>query len=406
MLEKAFEQLDLIYPELVDIRRDLHMNPELSFKEERTPAFIAGYLKELGLEVKTKVGGNGVVGYLKGGKPGKTIALRADFDALPIEDEKDVPFKSKVRGVMHACGHDIHTAALLGAAKILSGMKEQIPGNVVFLHQHAEELAPGGAKSMVEDGCLDGVDEVYGAHVEVNYPIGQVAVNDGYVQAASDAFDITINGKGGHAAEPHWCIDPLVIGSHLVVDLQHIISRRVDPLQPALLTVGAFNSGNAHNVIPDKAYIKGTVRTYDKNVRLQIEEELKLIAGQTAEKYRAAIDVDYSKGYISLYNHPKETAFIKDLSKAIVGEENVVVKPPDMGGEDFAYYVDAVPGSFFWVGGGNPEINAVYHHHHPKFDVDEKSMLIIGKIFISAVMNSNSEEFLKNTNNLAFNRVR
>ena len=388
MLEKAFEQLENSYQELVDIRRDLHMNPELSFKEERTPLFIANYLKDLGLEVKTGVGGNGVVGYLKGGKPGKTIALRADFDALPIEDEKEVPYKSQVPGVMHACGHDIHTAALLGTAKALAAVKEELAGNVVFLHQHAEELAPGGAKSMVEDGCLDGVDEVYGAHVEVNFPIGQVAVNDGYVQAASDAFDITIHGKGGHAAEPHWCIDPLVIGSHLVVDLQHIVSRRVDPLQPALLTVGAFNSGHAHNIIPDKAYLKGTVRTYDKEVRLQMEKELKLIAQKTAEKYDAEIDVAYSKGYISLYNHPKETQFIKELSEEIVGAENVVVKPPDMGGEDFAYYVDAVPGSFFWVGGGNPDIKAVYPHHHPKFDVDEKSMLTIGKIFIAAVLNS------------------
>ena len=388
MLQKIYQQLEEIYPEMVEIRRDLHMHPELSFQEKRTPAFIAEYLERLGMEVKTGVGGNGVVGYLKGGKPGKTIALRADFDALPITDEKKVEYRSQVSGVMHACGHDIHTAALLGTAKVLSTIKDEIPGNVVFLHQHAEELAPGGAKSMVEDGCLDGVDEVYGAHVEVNYPVGQVAVNDGYVQAASDAFDITVHGRGGHAAEPHWCIDPLVIGSHLVVDLQNIVSRRIDPLQPALVTVGAFNSGDAYNVIPDKAYIKGTVRTYDKQVRIQAENALKLIAQKTAEKHEADIDVKYTKGYISLYNHPKETEFIKNLAIDLVGEDKVVVKPPDMGGEDFAYYVDARPGSFFWVGGGNPEIGAVYPHHHPKFDVDEKSMLLTAKIFVSAVFNS------------------
>ena len=388
MLPRAFEHLESLFSEMVAIRRDLHMNPELSFQEKRTPAFIANYLKELGLEVKTNVGGNGVVGYLTGGKPGKTIALRADFDALPIEDEKDVPYKSKIPGVSHACGHDIHTGALLGVAKVLSQLKDEIEGNIVFIHQHAEELAPGGAIAMVKDGCLEGVDAVYGAHVEVNYPIGQIAVNDGYVQAASDAFDITIHGKGGHAAEPHWCIDPLVIGSHLVVDLQTIVSRRVDPLQPAVVTVGAFHSGSAHNVIPDKAYLKGTVRTYNKDVRVQIENELNLIAQKTAEKHGATVDVKYSKGYISLYNHPKETAYIKELSIDIVGKDNVVIKPPDMGGEDFAYYVDAVPGSFFWVGGGNPEINAIYPHHHPKFDVDEKSMLLIGKVFISAVLNS------------------
>ncbi len=387
LLQKAFDQLKKIYPEMIDIRRDLHMHPEISFQEKRTAKLIAKYLEDLGLEVKTKVGGNGVVGRLKGGRPGKTIALRADFDALLVPDEKDVSYKSRVPGVSHACGHDIHTGALLGVAKVLSDVKKELPGEVVFLHQHAEEMAPGGAKSMVEDGCLDGVDEVYGAHVEVNFPIGTVAVNDGYVQASSDAFDITINGKGGHAAEPHRSKDPVAIGSHLVVDLQNIVSRRVDPLHPALVTVGAFNSGDAHNVIPDKAYLKGTVRTYDQEIRKQVENELKLICEKTGEKHGVTIDVTYDRGYISLYNHPDPTAYIKKLSTEIVGEEKVLVKPPDMGGEDFAYYVDAVPGTFFWVGGGNSEIDAVYPHHHPKFDVDEESMLLIGKVFISAVLN-------------------
>lgn len=388
MLQKAFEYLDGIYSELVDIRRDLHMHPELSYHEKRTPQVVADYLRDLGMEVRTGVGGSGVVGYLKGGRPGKKIALRADFDALPIEDEKDVPYKSKVPGVMHACGHDIHTAALLGAAKTLSKYKDEIPGTVVFLHQHAEEVSPGGAIAMIEDGCLEGVDEVYGAHVEVNFPIGTVAVNDGYVHAATDEFDITIFGKGGHGAEPHRSIDPLVIGSHLVINLQNIVSRRIDPLHPAIVTVGAFHSGDAHNVIPDKAYLKGTVRTYDKNVRLQVENELNWMAQKTVEAHGAKVKVEYTKGNIAVYNHPKETAFIKKLAVEILGEENVTIKAPDMGGEDFAYYVDTVPGTFFWVGGGNPDINAVYPHHHPMFDVDERSMVIIGKIFISAVFNS------------------
>lgn len=392
MQNQAFERLEQIYSEMVEIRRDLHMNPELSFQEKRTPAFIAEYLRKLGMEVETGVGGNGVVGYLKGGKPGKTIALRADFDALPIEDQKHVPYKSTIPGVSHACGHDIHTAALLGTAKVLSEIKDELAGTIVFLHQHAEEVPPGGAVAMVADGCLDGVDEIYGAHVEVNFPIGQIAVKDGFVQAASDVFNITVNGKGGHAAEPHWCTDPLVIGSHLVVDLQHIISRSVDPLKPAVLTVGAFNSGTVHNVIPDKAYLKGTVRTYDKEIRDQVEYELKRMAQKTGEKYGAKIEVEYIRGFISLYNHPKETAFIKRLAADIVGEENVVLKPPDMGGEDFAYYVDAVPGSFFWVGGGNPELEAIYPHHHPKFDVDEKSMLLTGKVFIAAILNNSFSE--------------
>ncbi|MCK9909639.1 amidohydrolase, partial [Microbacteriaceae bacterium K1510] len=208
--------MEKLYPELVQLRRAMHMHPELSFHEVATPRKVADYLEALGMEVRTGVGGRGVVGLLRGGKPGKTVALRADFDALPIQDAKDVDYKSQVPGVMHACGHDVHTAALLGVAKVLSEVKEEIPGNVVFIHQFAEEVAPGGAKPMIEDGCLDGVDVIYGAHVWSLEPYGTVGVAEGYAMAAADAFEIEIVGKGGHGAQPHLTVDSILVGSQLV----------------------------------------------------------------------------------------------------------------------------------------------------------------------------------------------
>lgn len=283
MLESIYARLDELYPELVAFRRDLHMYPELSFHEEKTPQKIADYLKSLGFEVRTEVGGRGVVGLLRGGKPGKTVALRADFDALPIQDEKDVPYKSRIPGVMHACGHDLHTAALLGVAKALSEHKAQLAGNVVFIHQFAEETIPGGAKPMIEDGCLDGVDVIYGAHVASDLPLGKVGVKEGYMMAAGDSFEIEIQGKGAHGATPHLSVDPLVTGSQLVINLQQIVSRRVDPLKPAVVTVGTLESGKGYNVIPHSAKMTGTVRTFDADVRDLIEDAIGQIAKATCE---------------------------------------------------------------------------------------------------------------------------
>lgn len=393
MLDNLYSRLQEIYPELVDFRRDLHMYPELSFEEVKTPAKVASFLTNLGLEVRTEVGGRGVVGVLKGGKPGKTVALRADFDALPIQDEKNVPYKSKVPGVMHACGHDIHTAALLGVAKVLSEVKDQIPGNVVFIHQFAEELTPGGAKPMIEDGCLDGVDVIFGAHVWSTEPVGTVGINEGFIMAAGDAYEIEIIGKGGHGATPHLTVDSLVVGNQLVVNLQQIVSRRVDPLKPAVVSVGSFHSGQAFNVIPHTAKITGTVRTFDEGVRDLIEESMEQITKGTCEAAGATYTFNYQHGYPAVWNHPEETRKVETLAKAILGEEKVKRMEPIMGGEDFAYYLQQVPGTFFFVGGGNPKIGATYPHHHPMFDVDERSMIITGQIFLASVLDylSNGE---------------
>lgn len=385
MLNQLFERLDELYPEQVSIRRELHQHPELSNEEVETPKMIAEYLRKLGIDVREGVGGRGVVGTLVGGKPGRTIALRADFDALPIQDEKEVEYKSKVPGVMHACGHDLHTASLLGVAKVLSEVREQIPGTVVFVHQFAEETTPGGADLMVKDGCLYGVDVIYGAHVMSTEPVGTVQVMEGYSSSAQDDFTIEVIGKGGHGASPHETVDALVTASQLVVNLQQIVSRRVSPQQAAAVTVGSLHSGEGHNVIPNQAIIKGTVRTYNEEVREMIEGALKQIVKSTCEAAGAEYKLEYISDCPSIWNDPEETARVKEVATKIFSDEKVSYGPPMMGSEDFAYYQKAVKGSFFIAGGRNPEIQAVYPHHHPMFDVDERSMEYIGKTFIGLV---------------------
>lgn len=385
MLENLFNRLEEIYPELVELRRDFHMYPELSHEEVETPKKVAAYLTSLGLEVKTQVGGRGVLGYLKGGKPGKTVALRADFDALPIQDEKEVEYKSRIPGVMHACGHDIHTAALLGVAKVLSEVREEVPGTIVFLHQFAEETSPGGAEFMIKDGCLDGVDVIYGAHVLSQQSYGTVSVVEGYASSAQDDFYITIHGRGGHGSSPHETVDALVTGSQVVLNLQQIVSRRVNPLKAAAVTVGAFTSGSTTNVIPDSASIKGTVRTYDEGVRKLIQESMEKIVKSTCEAADATYELKYVNDCPSIYNDPTETKRVEKVAKSIVGDENVIERDPMLASEDFAYYQKVIPGTFFIIGGRNEELKATYPHHHPKFDVDERSMKEIGKVFIGTV---------------------
>lgn len=384
-LENAFSKLEGVYPEMVKFRRDLHMFPELGFSEVQTPRKIADYLKNLGLDVREQVGGRGVVGLLNGGQPGKTVALRADFDALPIQDEKTVEYKSRIPGIAHACGHDIHTAALLGTAKVLKEFQHQLHGNIAFIFQFAEEVPPGGAKAMIDDNCLNGVDVIYGAHVASVIPLGTVGIGEGNVTAAADTFEIEICGKGGHGALPHLSIDPIVLGSQLVINLQQIVSRRIDPTKLAVLTVGSFNSGTVANVIPETAKIIGTVRTFDDDVRDLIEKSIGQMTTATVEGAGATAKYVYTRGYPATWNDPHETKRVEKLAKVVVGEKNVLRLPPLMGGEDFSYYLQNVNGNFFFVGSGNEQIGATYPPHHPLFDVDERCMLNIGKLFISIV---------------------
>lgn len=379
------EKLQANFEDMVEIRRHLHMYPELSFKEVNTPKLVAEKLRSYGIEVKENVGGNGVVGYLEGALDGPTIAFRADFDALPIQDEKEVPYKSKVVGVSHACGHDIHTAALLGLAKSLADNRDTLHGNVVFIHQFAEEVVPGGAKAMVEAGCLDGVDYVYGSHVSSWSELGTVLFCEGYAMAAADFFELTIQGKGGHGASPHETIDPIVAAAQFVFGVQPIVSRNTDPIESAVITIGKIESGTVGNVIPDKAHLTGTVRTFNPAIRDMVEQKLNNLCKAIEIQYGAKLEFNYTRGYDAVYNHPTETAMLREAVSINLQDLQVLNAPPRMGAEDFTYYLQEKPGTFFFTGGGNPEINAVYPHHHPRFDVDEQSMLNIADVFVEAL---------------------
>jgi amidohydrolase len=391
MLEQIFKSLEGVHQEMIDIRRDLHMHPELSFQEERTPQVIAEYQRKLGLDVKTGVGGNGVVATLYGGKPGKTVAIRADFDALPIHEQNDVPYKSKNPGVMHACGHDAHTAIALGLAKVFSEQKDQLKGSIVFLHQHAEEQNPGGAIAMIEDGCLDGVDVIFATHMENYFPVGKIIYNNGYILAASDNFEIEVKGTGGHGAFPQDTSDSVLIGSQLVCNLQQIVSRRIDPLKSAVVTVGSFHSGEAPNVIADNAIIKGTVRTFDEDVRNKIEKLIENITAHTCHASGADFRFEYDRGFPATWNHPEPTELLVEAAKKVVDEQDIVSIPPNMGGEDFSYFLKEVPGTYFFTGSANKEKGFIYPYHHPKFDIDEDALLIGAKTLASAAI-----MFLKN----------
>ncbi|KHF40372.1 M20 family metallopeptidase [Halalkalibacter okhensis] len=402
MIDKLLTRLEELYPEMVDLRRMLHAEPELSFQEEKTPEMIADYLERLGVVVKRNVGGRGVLGYIQGGKPGKTVALRADFDALPIQEETGLPFASRQPGVMHACGHDGHTATLLVLAKVLMEQREQIEGTVVLIHQFAEELAPGGAIEMIKDGCLNGVDAIFGTHLWSTMPLGQIGYRQGPIMAAADRFDLVIKGRGGHGASPHETVDSIAVASSIVSALQHIVSRNVDPLKSAVVSIGSFHAGGAFNVIADSATIVGTVRTFDEAVQELIITRIEQITKGICDAMGADYTLDYKKGYPAVINDREETTHFVHTATGIV--QNLVVQEMDpvMGGEDFAYYLQHVPGTFFFTGAGNVQEGIIYPHHHPKFDFDEEAMLIAAKCLGKVALNYlNRKESQKETQELS-----
>jgi amidohydrolase len=388
MLNALYNKLESYYDEMVSIRRFLHQHPELSFQEKNTALFIQDYYKKQGIEVKGNVGGNGVVAKIYGKKPGKTVALRADFDALPIQDEKDVPYKSLVPGIMHACGHDGHTATLLVLARALNELKDELEGNYVLIHQHAEEYAPGGAITMIEDGCLEDVDVIFGTHLWASESTGTIQYRTGPIMAAADRFEITIQGKGGHGAQPHKTIDAIVIASQLVLNLQQIVSRKINPIDSAVVTIGSFTAENAFNVIADKAKLIGTVRTFNEEVQQFIESEMERIIHGTCHMTHSTYQFLYEKGYPAVVNHQQETEFLVECAKTVFEVQSIEETEPQMGGEDFAYYLQKVPGTFFFTGAKPTYLDTAYPHHHPKFDIDEKAMLIAAKTLGTAAINT------------------
>lgn len=382
MLEKIHQSIDQIYEEMVNIRRYLHQYPELSFHETKTAAYIANYYEQLGLPYQKNVGGNGVVAKLGGKKPGKTVALRADFDALPIQDEKDVSYKSKVDGVMHACGHDGHTATLLSLAKVMKDYQHDLPGTILFLHQHAEELVPGGAKSIIETGVLDEADAVFGTHLWSTTPFGVIQTSKGPFMAGADRFEIKLQGNGGHGGYPHKTKDTLVVGAELISQLQKIVSRMIDPIQTAVLTIGEFHAGNNFNIIADQAFLSGTVRYFDVDVQTQIIKQIEKTLKGICIANDITYTLDYSKGYPPLVNHKEQAELVIESSKQVKEVVKAEYVEPNMAGEDFAYYLLNKPGAYFFTGASTGENS--YPHHHPKFDINEKAMPVAAKTLISA----------------------
>lgn len=383
-VEEMKKKADSVKNEVVGWRRHLHMNPELSFHEEETSAFVAETLESFGdLEV-TRPTKTSVMARLAGREPGKTLALRADMDALPITEENDFDFASKNEGVMHACGHDAHTAVLLGVAKILSGMKDEIKGEVRFLFQHAEEKLPGGASEMVEAGVMDGVDVVLGAHVWSPLAAGKIGITYGPMMAAPDTFRIKITGKGGHAALPHETTDPIVVGAQVVVNFQSVVARNVDPLDNAVLSVTKFTGGTTDNVIPGSVEMLGTVRTFDPKLRKRIPERMDEILKGLTSAYGASYEFEYKEGYAPVINDEGIEKILERSVREILGDDSVEVMKPNMGGEDFSAYLGKAPGAFFLVGGRNEEKGIVYPHHHPKFTVDEKALGNALCVFLNA----------------------
>ncbi|TGB05286.1 amidohydrolase [Halobacillus salinus] len=382
MWETIFQAIDDQYNKMVETRRYLHQYPEISFQEEKTAQFIADTYERLGIPYESNVGGNGVLATLEGGKPGKTVALRADFDALPIEELNEAPYKSKNEGAMHACGHDGHTAALLGLAEALLPFQAELPGTVVFVHQHAEEYAPGGAKPIIDTGKLDHVDAVFGTHLWVNAPLGVIQSTKGPFMAGADRFELTIQGKGGHGAQPHQTKDAIVIASQVITQLQQVVSRRVDPLKTAVLSIGTIEAGHAFNIISDSARMTGTVRTFDSEVQDLIIEEMEKIIKGTCVASGADYDLNYEKGYPPVVNHKDEASLVLDRSHEADPSLQTEEIEPVMAGEDFAYYMHNKPGAFYFTGAQIPD--HYYPHHHPKFDFDEKALPHAAKTLLQA----------------------
>ena len=363
-----------VVDEVIATRRDLHAHPELGFEEHRTSALVAERLNALGYEVHTGIGQTGVVGVVRGTRPGKTIMLRADMDGLPIDEENVVPYRSESAVHMHACGHDGHVAMLLGAARVVMSRRDEIAGTVCFLFQPAEE-GKGGAKAMVEDGVLErfGIERAYGLHLASAHPVGQVGFREGAFYASSDSIEITIEGKGGHGASPHLSIDPIYVAAQFVVAVQQIVSRQIDPIEPAVVTIGAIHGGTTHNVIPSRVQLLGTVRAFDAGVRAKMSERIERVLRGVCEASGATYEFEYLWRYPVTSNDAAQTEYARSVAEREFGSERVITSEKHMGAEDFSFFAEKIPACYFVVGcHGNDRSG--FPHHHGKFDIDEAAL--------------------------------
>ncbi len=379
LLEKIKQKAADLSVKTVETRRHLHAHPELSFKEHETAAYIAGRLREMGLEPEEGVAGTGVMALIRGKKTGgRVIALRADTDALPIVEANDVSYASKNHGVMHACGHDVHTASLLATAEILNSLRNDFPGTVKLIFQPAEEKAPGGALKMIEAGVLKNPepDAVLGQHVMVQIPVGKIGFKPGLYMASADEIYFTVKGKGGHGAMPDKNVDPVLITSHIIVALQQIVSRNANPLMPSVLSFGRIIAEGATNIIPNEVQVAGTFRTLDEKWRFEALERIRKMAKYIAEGMGGSVEFHIVKGYPSLYNEEKLTERTRAFAVEYMGEEHIVDLDVWMAAEDFAYYSREKDACFYRLGVSNEEKGIISNVHTPTFNVDEKALEI------------------------------
>lgn len=373
-LNTLYDEVKKIEPEIIELRRLIHSNPELSYKEFQTAKIVAEKLESLGIEVKTGVGGTGVLGILKGNEKGNVVALRADMDALPVEEQADVPFKSKNKGVMHACGHDTHVAMLLGAAKLLAKFRNELNGTVKFIFQPAEEHGGrGGALPMIEDGVMENpkVDYIFGLHISADYPSGTLALKEGAIAAAPDSFRIRIIGKGGHASQPEKTIDPIFISSQIINSLQGVSGRMVDQTKPLVISVCHIESGTKENIIPDEAFMEGTIRTLDEQTRRVVKKKVKQVVEGICRAYKARCEFRYEEdAYPVTVNDTRTTQKLEKLFRQIKGVRVIKAKAM-LGGEDFSRFLQRAKGSFYLLGTYNPKKGCIFPNHSSRFKVDE-----------------------------------
>jgi amidohydrolase len=380
------EKIDGMKDWLVEIRRTIHMHPELGFEEVETSKLISEWLQKFGLEVKRGMAKTGVVGLLKGKKPGRTIAIRADMDALPMDEINQVPYASQIKGKMHACGHDAHVAILLGVAKFFSSIPDQVKGNIKWVFQPAEEGGAGG-RIMVEEGVLENpkVDAIFGAHVFPFLPVGKVGVYQREGLAAADRFTIKIIGKGGHAASPHVSKDPILAAGHLITQIHSIVSRNVNPLESGVITIGKVSAGTASNIIPDEVELIGTVRSLNPQVREELKSRIEQVTQGVARSFSMDYRFGFEYGYPVLINDSEMSKLAASACSKGIGKENVEVLKPSMGAEDFAYYLEKVPGAYFRLGCRNEERGIVHPYHSSLFNTDEEVLPFGVEMFVRVI---------------------
>ena len=379
-----------VAPDVVAIRRDVHRHPESGFKETRTADLIERRLNAIRVEYK-RVAGTGILATIKGAKPGPTMLVRADIDALPVEELNEVPYRSQVPGMMHACGHDGHVATSLGAATVLAGRRDRLAGTIKFMFQPAED-GPGGAMPMIEAGILDKpkVDAAFAMHMWNDLSVGQIGARPGPVFASADEFTIKITGKGGHGAAPHQTIDPIVAAAHVTLALQTIVSRKTHPLKSAVVTVGQIHGGVRHNIISDHATLNGTCRALEKPVRSMIQKEIRAIAKGVTAALGAKAEVEWRDGYPPTVNDPEMTNLVRAAAAEVVGESNGVAQEITMGAEDMSYVLERTPGCYWLLGSANAKKGLDYPHHSARFDFDEESLPIGVQVWTKI-----AERFLK-----------